>query len=171
MDETISRPCEQCDVATHPIFQILEREKLDFPQSCKACLYFPAQTDVLTAGSEVKGVFCVKKGKVKIFRFGESGKEQIIRFAKPGDVLGFRTLVSGQPLKVTATTLEETSFCFIDRDDFLKMMNESVGFRERVLREISEDLSEMVEALTDMAQRSVRSRLCSALIQLSDTMY
>ena len=47
-------------------------------------------------------------------------------------------------------------------------MNESVGFRERVLREISEDLSEMVEALTDMAQRSVRSRLCSALIQLSE---
>jgi len=164
----ISGPCEQCKVSEHPIFHILENEGLDYKKSCNSCLVYPAGVDILEAGTSVKGIYCILSGKAKVYRYGESGKEQIIRFVKPGDVLGFRTLVTENPLKVSATTLEETSMCFIDRKDFKQMMDQSSGFRERVLKEIAQDLTDLVDALTDMAQRTVRSRLCSALLQLSD---
>lgn len=161
-------PCEQCPTSEHPIFQILEKESPSFSRTCKACLVYNANSDVFTQGDHVQGVYCVKSGIIKVHTFGESGKDQIIRFAKPGDVLGFRTLLSGKRFSVSATTLEETSLCFIDREEFLKMVELSSRFRERVLQELSQDLAGMVGALTEMAQRSVRSRLCTALCSLAE---
>ncbi|HAE31870.1 MAG TPA: hypothetical protein DCF89_12205 [Flavobacteriales bacterium] len=40
--------------------------------------------------------------------------------------------------------------------------------RKKLLEELSEDLAEMVDALTSMAHRSVRSRLCGALLILEE---
>ncbi len=162
----VKSDCLGCEPKSHPVFHILLEEGLDLPLSCSACIRFSKGQEVLTQGSGVKGIYCINSGIVKVHAIGETGKDQIIRFSKAGDVLGFRTLLGEQSLAVSATALSEVSVCYISRENFEKMMDLSSRFRERVLKELSTELSEMVGALTDMAQRSVRSRLCLALIEL-----
>ena len=40
-------------------------------------------------GSRISGFYVVFQGVIKIYKTGNDGKDQIIRFAKPGDIMGF----------------------------------------------------------------------------------
>jgi len=44
----------------------------------------------------MKGFYCVNSGIVKIYKTGFDGKEQILRFAKPGDLIGYRSVISNE---------------------------------------------------------------------------
>lgn len=160
--------CVNCAALDQSILKVLNDEHPELLESLQHGITFKNNTDVLTQGTQVKGVYCINSGKLKIYKVSESGKEQIIRFAKRGDLLGFRTLIGGQDLGVSATTIEESSVCFIDRYEFLNMIQKVPDLKERLMEELSEDLAEMVEALTTMAHSSVSSRLCSALLLLDD---
>ena len=166
MSEFTHEKCSCFSPDPHPIFSLLENSDSSL-QNCSGKLELSANEQVLSQGEHVKGVYTILSGKVKVHALGESGKDQIIRFSKRGDVLGFRTLLSDQSLGVSATTLEPTTLCLIDKESFKEMMKNET-FRNRVLLELAKDLSHMVGALTGMAQKSVRSRLCSALILLQD---
>ena len=64
----------------------------------------------------MKGFYCVQSGIVKIYKTGFDGKEQIIRFAKPGDIIGYRSVVSNEPACTTTEVLEEALLCHIPTD-------------------------------------------------------
>ena len=160
--------CESCMQNDQSIFRILNAIDPDLVQGIEHGISFQSETDLLTQGAQVKGVYSIISGRVKISRTSGSGKEQIIRFAKKGDVLGFRTLMSNHSLGVSATTIEDCMACFIERDEFLRVLRHAPQLRKKLLEELSEDLAEMVDALTSMAHRSVRSRLCGALLILEE---
>ncbi|MDG2331592.1 MAG: Crp/Fnr family transcriptional regulator [Flavobacteriales bacterium] len=160
--------CENCMALGHSILEVLCSQNRTFLDNVKHCITYKSEANLLTQGSLVRGVFCVNSGKIKIYKSSESGKEQIIRFAKKGDLLGYRTLIAGHKLGVSATTIENTSVCFIEREDFYRMMKKEPQLKERLMEELSEDLLEMVDGLTNMAQRSARSRLCGALLVLME---
>jgi len=166
--QNLKLSCENCMAMDHSILKVISSENLELIDSVKHCIRYKVETDLLTQGTQVRGVYCINSGKIKIYKTSESGKEQIIRFAKKGDLLGYRTIIANHKLGVSATTIEECSVCFIEREDFLRMMIEAPQLKERLMEELSEDLSEMVEALTTMAHRSVRSRLCGALLILEE---
>ncbi len=119
-------------------------------------------------GSFPRGVFCLNQGKVKVFTRGDEGKEQIIHIAKAGDVIGFRSMFSGEPYKVSASTLEESNICFIGKDDFLLMMDNNPTLRNGIIKELSKELGDRAQFITNMAQKSVRERLAFSLLILAD---
>ena len=49
---------------------------------------------MLHEGNRTFGLFCLFEGKGKVSRTGSDGKEQIIRLAKEGDTLGYRSLLA-----------------------------------------------------------------------------
>jgi CRP/FNR family transcriptional regulator len=99
---------------------------------------------------------------------GDEGKEQIIQIAGEGEVLGFRSIFSGEPYKVSATTLEDSNICFIHRENFLNMIDTNSALRNALLKELSKELGEQAEFITNMAQKSVRERLAFVLLILKD---
>jgi CRP/FNR family transcriptional regulator len=119
-------------------------------------------------GSTPRGVFCLNSGKVKIFARGEEGKEQIIHLSAGGEIVGFRAMFSGEPYKVSATTLEECNICFISKSDFLDMVDTNVTLRNGIMKELSTELADRATFITNMAQKSVRERLAFSLILLQD---
>jgi CRP/FNR family transcriptional regulator len=119
-------------------------------------------------GSYPRGVFCLNHGKVKVFARGDEGKEQIIHIAKPGEIIGFRAMLSGDPYRVSAETLEECAVCFIAKDEFFKMIDTNSEFRNEIIKGLSKELGERAVSITDMAQKSVRERMAASLLQLQD---
>jgi CRP/FNR family transcriptional regulator len=105
---------------------------------------------------------------VKIFKRGDEGKEQIIHIAKSGEMVGFRAMFTEEPYKVGAEALEESNICFISREDFLNLMDVNPVLRNGIIKELSKELADRADFITNMAQKSVRERLAFAMLILMD---
>jgi CRP/FNR family transcriptional regulator len=77
-------------------------------------------------------------------------------------------MFSGEPYRVSATTLEDANICFIHKDNFLNMIDTNPSLRNGVMRELSKELGDRAVLLTNMAQKSVRERLAFTLLMLQD---
>jgi CRP/FNR family transcriptional regulator len=99
---------------------------------------------------------------------GDEGKEQIVHIAREGEVVGFRSMLSGEPYRLSASTLEDANICFVAKDDFLNMLDTNVTMRNSVLKELSKELGERAIFITNLAQKSVRERLAYSLLLLQD---
>ena len=115
-----------------------------------------------------RGVYCINQGMVKIFKRGDEGKEQIIHIAKAGEMVGFRAMFTEEPYKVGAEALEETNICFIGKEDFLSLMDANPVLRNGIIKELSKELADRADFITNMAQKSVRERLAFTMLILMD---
>ena len=127
------------------------------------------KADVLfSEGGIPRGVFFLHSGLIKIIKYGNEGKEQIIEIAKAGDLVGFRAMLSDKTYNVDAELLEDSCIGYIQKSDFLKEINTNEKLRNTVIRVLSKELQDRADLLTTMAQKSVRQRTALALILLDD---
>lgn len=160
--------CSTCQAKSKALINQLTNSELSELEENRACSYYKINNALFTEGSYPRGVFCLNHGKVKIFARGDEGKEQIIHIATPGEIIGFRAMLSGEPYRVSAKTLEECAICFIGKEDFFKLMDSNTEFRNEIIRGLSKELGERAVSITDMAQKSVRERLAASLLQLQE---
>lgn len=160
--------CESCGARKNSLFADCSMGQTTDLNDNKTCSYYKKNQGLFLEGSIPRGIYCINKGKVKVFTLGDEGKEQIIQIAGEGEVLGFRSIFSGEPYKVSATTLEDANICFIHRENFLNMIDTNSALRNALLKELSKELGEQAEFITNMAQKSVRERLAFVLLILKD---
>lgn len=160
--------CTTCGARKSSLFGNFCDHEVSLVDESKSCSYYKKSQPLFIEGSFPRGVFCLNQGKVKVFTRGDEGKEQIIHVAKEGEIIGFRAMFSGEPYKVSATTLEECNICFIGKDDFLNMIDTNPTLRNGIMKELSKELGDRAIFITNMAQKSVRERLAFALLILGD---
>jgi len=160
--------CENCQSRKDSLFSAFCDGEVKELGSVKSCAYYKKNQPLFIENSSPRGVYCINEGKVKVFARGEEGKEQIIHLAAAGEIVGFRAMFSGEPYKVSATTLEESNICFIAKNDFLDLVDSNPNLRNGIMKELSRELAERATFITNMAQKSVRERLASSLVLLND---
>jgi len=158
--------CSNCMSRSNSLLGGLCSTEIQDLEHHRACNFYKKHQSLFLEGSFPRGVFCINQGKVKIFKRGDEGKEQIIHIAKQGEMVGFRAMFSGDAYNVAAETLEESNICFIAKDDFINMMDTNATLRNGIIKELSKELSDRASFITNMAQKSVRERLAFALILL-----
>lgn len=161
--------CEHCSMRESSLFDHLCTHSLDELNRNKTCTVYKKNQVVFHEGTRPLGVFCINSGKIKVYKTGAEGKDQIIKILKPGDLMGYRAMLAEDQYPVSAETLEESSICFIPKSDFLDVLNTDSDFSKTVIRSMSKDLGEMADSLTNLAQKPVRERLAGALLMLKDT--
>ncbi|MEJ2722982.1 MAG: Crp/Fnr family transcriptional regulator [bacterium] len=161
--------CAECERRIHSILRDFDDSALAVLDSTKACYVYKKGQVIFTEGIPPTGLFCVHSGKVKIFKTGREGREKIMRLAKDGDVIGYRSLISGQPATVSAAALEESVICCIPQETFFKLMRADGGFSMRIIELLTCELARAEEEIVHLAQKPVRERLAEALIVLRET--
>jgi CRP/FNR family transcriptional regulator len=143
----------------------MDLEKLSLHKGCN----FHRQGQVLfQEGGYPAGVYCISQGRVKLYKIGADGKEKIMRMAKAGDVVGYRSLISGTPYNLSAQVLEDAAICFIPKSTFQNMLTEISSFNVRVLDLLCHDLATAELQELSLAQRSVKERLVEVLLMLKE---
>lgn len=160
--------CASCSVRESGIFSAIHGDNVSEFDVHKSCHFYKKNQSLFVEGSFPRGVFCINHGKVKIYALGDEGKEQIVHIAREGEVVGFRSMLSGEPYRLSASTLEDANICFVAKDDFLNMLDTNVVMRNSVLKELSKELGERAIFITNLAQKSVRERLAYSLLLLQD---
>lgn len=156
-----------CTLFENPeILKHFSKEELAELSHEKKIISFKKGDLLIEEGATPKGIYYIDKGTAKMFKLGFNGKEQILRFIKNGDILGYRSILSKQPYGASATAMEDTEACFIPEKFFIKVLEHHPKLAFDILRRISEDLGESAQTITFLAQKTVRERLAEVLLLL-----
>ena len=117
-------------------------------------------------GNRISGFYCIHKGIIKVFKTGFDGKEQIIRFAKPGEIIAYRSVLSNEPACTSAKVIEDCQVCFIPTEILITLIKSNPSFSLELLRLAFHELGEANSFITDIAQKTVRERLAEILLLL-----
>ena len=91
-------------------------------------------------GNHPFGLYCISSGNIKVTKVGADGKESIVRIATAGDVLSHRSLFTDQFYTATATALEDTKVCFLDKKFIMKVIQEKPSVSMNVIEKLSTDM-------------------------------
>ena len=169
MTEPAQQPyCKACEVRLKSVLKDLQLENLETVSAAKACNWFKKGEVIFEEGSVPTGIFCIHQGKIKVYKTGHEGRDQIVRFAKGGDSLGYRALVSGEPYSVSAAALEDSTVCFIPQETFFDVLRDDEHFPMTLIRLLSGELMRAQEQIVHLAQKPVRERLAETLLILRE---
>jgi len=169
MNQKLEIPnCNDCAPRAKSIFNELTSKEFEPISENKGCHHHRAGQILFYEGDQPLGLFCISKGKVKIFKTGEDGKEHIVRLAKEGDVVGYRALISGERYNASAAILEDAVDCFIPKHVIFNLLETNTNFSMRMINVLSHDVGAAEERLLHMAQRPVRERLAETLLLLRE---
>jgi CRP-like cAMP-binding protein/CheY-like chemotaxis protein len=129
---------------------------------------FKKKDDIYSEGTFPKGIYFVNKGKIKIHRANEAGKELITELHKEGDFFGYLSLLQNEKYASTATALEESEIYTIPKEDFFSLLYKNAEVSRKFIEILSNNLLENEKELVKLAYNSVRKRVAEALVKLSD---
>ncbi len=161
--------CDDCFVKMQAGFRSLNDEQLTVLNYEKACNLYKRGDIVYHEGHRGNGVYCINKGIVKLYKTGIDGREQIIKFAKPGDLIGFRSILSDEISCTTAKVIEDSVLCFIPAKLFIQLAKENSEFSMHLIKLSCKELGEANKYILDLAQKNLRERVAEVLLLLYDT--
>lgn len=170
MSEKLQVPsCSECGARHKSVFCSLNSDQLISLDNHKGCDFYNKGEVIFKEGRHARGLFCVNKGKVKMSKMGPSGKEQIVRFATEGDIMGYNSMLSNKPLSSTATVLEDAAICFIPSRQFFDLIKLEPNFSLKMLELTAKNWNDASRLITDMAQKTTKERLAEMLLWLKET--
>ena len=151
-----------------PIFNNLtEEEMLEIAFITKDKAFEKGEM-VYLAGDKESRLYVIHTGKVKIIRFTESGKEQVIRVLGPGEFMGELSLFSPEPMQDYGEVIEKANMCVIDGAKLKELMGKYPSIGLKVMEELSKRLEKAETLIENINHYSVEKRLSNALLELSD---
>lgn len=114
-----------------------------------------------------KGIYILRKGKVKIFQTNHEGKQSIVYIYKKSDYFGYRPLLAEEPHPVSGVAMDNTVVSFIPREVFLAILSKSPSLAKKLLITLSKEFSVWINKMTIFSQCDVKERVALSLLILS----
>lgn len=112
----------------------------------------PAGRTLFREGAEPNGVYYLHSGAIDMcFASPRSGETKSLLIAQPGQILGLTSIVSGRPHDCTATTRTPVITGFVDRQRFLRLLDEQPALWLTVLRLISSNINDCWDCMRSLA--------------------
>ncbi len=166
-----SRPiddCRNCPSRQSTVFSELHGERLDTLSDHKQCGFYKKGQIVFHEDSFPGGLFCIRSGAVKLYKVAANGREQIVRLAGEGNILGYRALIGGESYAATAVAMEDSTLCLVPRDTFFQLVTTDPQLSARIMRLLSSELKVAETRIVDIAHKSVKERLAETLLLLAE---
>lgn len=135
----------------------------------KTNLRFKKGATIFSEGAPVEGIFFIYSGKVKIHQQWGVNKELIVRFAKAGDILGYRGLGNEKVYTVSATALEDVVVCYVDIPFFETTLRVNHDMTYELMEFYANELLDAEKRMRNMVHMEVRGRVAETLLKLKDT--
>lgn len=127
---------------------------------------YKKKENIYREGDYPRGMYYVNKGKVKIFKVHDYGKELIISLLTAGDFFGYTSLLEDKDYTENAQTMEDSEITFIAREEFFNLVYNNRDVARRFLYILTKNVTEQQDKLIELAYSSVRKRVAEALLLL-----
>ena len=163
MSEKIT--CKKCDNNACFIKKTLPSSWLTKIEFKKIQIEHQAKDAIFREEGYVRGVYFIKTGKVKIIAKGAENKEQIVRLAMEGHVLGHRGLGDDR-YPVSAIACIDTTVCFIDNDTLYEAFVNNPKLILQMMEFYSRELRKSEIRMKYLTQMNVQEKIAEALLYL-----
>jgi len=165
--ETSSK--EQLFSAPDSLFFKLSKEDKDYLLNNTDCRTYKKNELVFLENAKPTGLICLSEGKVKIFKEGAGGRDQIVRLSRPGGFIGYRALFAGQNYHASAVAIENSIACTIEKNALFSVMKNDPNFTFGILKSLATELGFSNMRTVSLTQKHIRGRLAESLLFLIDT--
>ncbi|MDE3742619.1 Crp/Fnr family transcriptional regulator [Maribacter sp. D37] len=117
-------------------------------------------------GDKLDGVFCVRDGISKLSKLSANGKDQIVKLASKGEVMGQRSVIAEEYTNLSAVAVSDMEVCFIPKDSIVHTLNRNPDYAVEILRHMAHDLKEADDVIVNMSQKTVKQRIAEAFLYL-----
>ncbi|WP_047418703.1 Crp/Fnr family transcriptional regulator [Cellulophaga sp. Hel_I_12] len=166
MKDGIETRCEQCIVRQFNSLRAMSKEELKKVSDSKTSKIVKKGESIFEEGEKLNGVFCVRSGVSKLSKLSANGKDQIVKLATKGQVLGQRSVISEEVSNLSAKAVEDMEVCFIPKEEIVHTLNTNPNFAVEVLRHMAHDLKEADDVIVNMSQKTVKQRVAEAFLYM-----
>jgi CRP-like cAMP-binding protein len=121
---------------------------------------------IYSEGDTCQGVYAVLKGKVKVYKSHDLGKDLILRILGKGRMMSYVSLLQGEIHLDSAVALEPSEIMFIPRNSFFHWLEGQPKMMIEIMQLMSNELVFERERAVNLAYSSVRKRTANSLLRL-----
>lgn len=169
MNHTKESRCENCIIRQLNALKALDKDALKKISDSKVTKSFKKGDPLFEEGEKLNGVFCVRNGVSKLSKLSDNGKDQIVKIATKGEVLGQRSVITEESTNLSAVALNDMEVCYIPKHHLTDNLNKNTAFTKAVLVHMANDLKFADNVIVNMAQKTVKQRVAEVLLYLEKT--
>lgn len=152
-------------ISTVPIFNHLETDEMKEIVNTTNSVKYSRGDTIYRAGDKSVGLHIVHKGRLKIYRLSETGKEQLVRILGPGDFTGELSLFSESVHDAYAEAMESVEICVMNREDFQQFLLKYPAISVKMLTEFSSRLLKTEKQTASLAMDTAETRIAMYLAE------
>lgn len=157
--------CARCPVRARALFQGVPLEQLDWTQQYRVNQFtIDGRSELFAEGEDHPYAYTLFSGLIMLSSTAPSGRRRVIRFALPGDFIGFQSKLDG-PMSYSANAITSSRLCAFPRDTLRQMLLERPELATRMASLSARDMAFMQQLLVANGQRSARERV-GAMVML-----
>lgn len=163
--------CDSCPEGFQRFLDKLDNADQYYINREKIPVKFKKGHVIFDEGQKPHGIYCLREGKVKVYKSSFDGREQITRILFPGELLGLKALLCGKGYSVSAAALDDVAMCFISKTVFFQLMLKYPDFTRAIIVSLSRLLEQAEFRMISLAHKPVRERLAETLLFLNHTFH
>jgi CRP-like cAMP-binding protein len=161
--------CDNCIDNPKSVFHVLLPREKEMLKKNYTCANYKKGEIIFKEGDKPTGLICLSEGKVKVFKEGVGGREQIVRMATPIGFIGYRALFAEEHHTATAVAIEDSVVCIIDKESVYKLLKGNPDLCMSIIKSFATELGFSNNRTVTLTQKHIRGRLAESLIFLKDT--
>lgn len=165
-----AQECQTCHhedvcVSHVPAFMKLSRTEIDAIARLVEHRDYPNQEIIFREGDPTDRLIILRRGKVKLIRYGQEGEEIVLDIMTPGDIHGGDELFSTQRQKETAVTMSPVGICLISYERIKELIMEQPRIGIKIMEYLSLKLDQSHALLEIISTRDTMKKLVMFLLE------
>jgi CRP/FNR family transcriptional regulator, dissimilatory nitrate respiration regulator len=149
-------------------FEGLDRSHLETLARLAIRRSHAAGATIFSEGDTSGGLHVVRTGRVRVYKLGPEGKEQILHIWGPGEPFGEAAAFEDVPYPAHAEAIEATTTLFIPRAGLIEEVRRDPDFALALVTLLSRRLRRLAGLVESLSLREVPGRLAAFLLLLSE---
>lgn len=130
--------------------------------------HFKKNQIIYAEREEPERLWCLLKGKAKLYKDGVGGRQQILRLIRPVQYFGYRAYFAEQPYVSSAATIEPSTLGSVPMEVVKELIDANPSVAWFFIHELSRNLGDSDTRIVNLTQKHLRGRLAEALIALKE---
>jgi CRP/FNR family transcriptional regulator len=162
--------CDQCNRKL-PLFSSLSEEELEILNKDRYSVRFHEREVILKQGTKADYLISLIDGFARMYIEDHHERKLVLDFLVPWQLVGGPEAYSNGKHKYSVVAVQETLVCFLDVQNFKKVLAMNSVFAEKVLSYCSVNYLATLDRMVGLSHKQMHGRIADALIYLSGKIY
>ena len=157
------------ELKKNPLFHELDDKTFDMLLQSSQPKVHKTRASIFHEGDDGGSMLMVLSGQIKISTIAANGKECVLAFMGPGDVIGEITLLDGGARTASAQAMEQSRVLELTRQTFIRTLEQNPPTALKIIEILCKRLRATNAMVEDASLLAAAPRLARTLLRLAST--